>query len=61
MQADKLSVCNMFELFDKLVSQICYSKFAKDRYHINPTQKKLENMYLIIDSSDIISVFSIQL
>ena len=35
-------------------------KFAKDR-HINPIQKKFENMYLIIDSSDINSVFSIQL
>ena len=40
---------------------IYYSKFAKDRYHINPIQKKFENMYLIIDSSDIDSVFSIQL
>ena len=38
-----------------------YSKFAKDRYHINPIQKKFENMYFIIDSSDINSVFSIQL
>ena len=28
-----------------------YSNFAKDRYHINPIQKKFENMHLIIDSS----------
>ena len=34
---------------------------AKDRYHINHIQKKFENMYLIIDSSDINSVFSTQL
>ena len=40
---------------------IFYSKFAKDRYHINSIQKKFENMYLIRDSSDINSVFSIQL
>ena len=48
----------------KLVLEIpCryYSKFAKDCYHINPIQKRFENMYLIIDSSDINSVFSIQL
>ena len=38
-----------------------YSKFARDRYHVNPIQKKYENLYLIIDSSDINSVFSIQL
>ena len=48
---------------DLLSLIIYYSKFAKDRYHINPIQKKFENMYLIIDlcSSDINSVFSIQL
>ena len=40
---------------------VYYSKFAKDRHHINPIQKKFENMYLIVESSDINSVFSIQL
>ena len=35
---------------------IYYSKLAKDRHHINPIQKKFDNMYLIIDSSDINSV-----
>ena len=40
---------------------IYYSKFAKGRFQINPIQKKLENLYLIIDSSDFKSVFSIQL
>ena len=40
---------------------IYYSKCAKDRYHKNANQKKFENMYLIIDSSDINSLFRIQL
>ena len=49
-------LCSSFRLYD-----IYFSIFAKDRYHINPIQKKCENMYLIIDSSDINLVFRIQL
>ena len=37
-------------------------KFAKGHFHINPIQKKFENIiYLIIDSSEFKSIFSIQL
>ena len=53
--------CHKVMLTAGVDSKLYYSKFAKDRYHINPIQKKLENMYLMIDSSDINSVFSIQL
>ena len=35
--------------------------YAPNQCHINPTQKKFKNMYLIIDNSGVNSVFSIQL